>query len=84
MQRYYLGDCKRHNISCTCICFFRTNYITLHVCFKRDCPGSISHGWHLQTVRGTVSNLPGNEVSFMLMIDSVYLDFVLFHHKNRL
>ena len=41
------------------------------------------HGWHLQTVRGIVSNLPGNEVSFILMIDFVYLDFVLFHHKNR-
>ena len=45
---------------------------------------SVNHGWHLQTVRGTVSNLPGNEVSFMLIIDFVYLDFVLFHHKNRL
>ena len=41
------------------------------------------HGWHLQTVRGIVSNLPGNEVSFMIMIDFVYLDFVLFYHKNR-
>ena len=41
------------------------------------------HGWHLQRIRGIVSNLPGKEVSFMLMIDFVYLDFVLFHHKNR-
>ena len=37
----------------------------------------------MQTVRGTVSNVPGNEDSFMLMIHFVYLDFVLFHHKNR-
>ena len=36
----YFGDCQRDNISC--ICFFRTNYITLHVRFKKDCPGSIS------------------------------------------
>ena len=36
------------------------------------------HGWHLQTVRGIVSNLPGNEVSFTLMIDFVYLDLCYF------
>ena len=44
---------------------------------------AVPDGWHLQTVRGTVSNLPGNEVIFMLMIDFLYLDFVSFHYKNR-
>ena len=41
------------------------------------------YGWHLPIVRGTVSNLLGNEVSFMLMIDFLYLDFESFHYKNR-
>ena len=44
---------------------------------------AVPDGWHLQTVRGTVSNLPDNEVSFMLMIDFLYLDFVSFHYKKR-
>ena len=44
---------------------------------------AVPDGWYLQTVRGTVSNLPGNEVSFTLMIDFLYLDFVSFRYKNR-